>query len=255
VAVSGGKDSGSLAHILRELSKGRLNFRVVALHIDMELGEYSERSRAVCEELCERIGLDLVTVGIGEWGVKVQPTGRYPSCAVCGGIRRPILILMARRLGADVLATGHTLDDQLNYALKDLLSGKSNPPRPVTPKGPVFPQKVKPLFHLPDRALAIYARLMELPLVEGACPRFVPEAHRFKDVFEVLESLAPLSKKQLMSALSRNLKRPPPDTREWHLCEECREPTYFHPCPLCRLRGWQTGEGMTGGELAVETHG
>jgi len=30
------------------------------------------------------------------------------------------MAILARRLGADVLATGHTLDDQLVYALKDL---------------------------------------------------------------------------------------------------------------------------------------
>ena len=243
VALSGGKDSGSLLHILTTLSRTRMNFSVVALHVNMELGEFSERSQQVCEELADRLGVELATASIGEWGVKVQPTLRFPTCSVCGGIRRPIMAVMTRRLGADVLATGHTLDDQLVYALKDLLSGKSNPPRPVTPKGPVFTQKAKPLFHLPDRALAIYARLVGIPVVEESCPLFVPETHRFKDVFEALESLAPMAKKQLIRSLSRHLRKPPGPEREWHLCPECGDRTYFCVCPLCRLRGWQT-EGV-----------
>ena len=239
VAVSGGKDSGSLLHILRELSRGRLNFGLVALHVDMQLGEYSRRAREVCEELARRVGVELVTVPIGDWGVRVHPMGRFPTCAVCGGIRRPIMSLMARRLGAEVLVTGHTLDDQLVYALKNLLSGKSEPPRPVTPEGPVFCRKAKPLFHLPDRALAIYARLVGIPVLEENCPLFVPDAHRFKEVFEALESVAPLAKKQLLSALRRHLKKPQKPEREGHPCPECGDPTYYSRCPLCRLREWQ----------------
>ncbi len=240
VALSGGKDSGSLLHILQTLSRGRMNFRVAALHINMGLGEYSEESQRVCEEQADSLGVELTTASIDEWGLKVQQTRRFPTCAVCGGIRRPVMALVARRMGADVLATGHTLDDQLAYALKDLLSGKSRPPRPVTPKGPVFPQKAKPLFHLPDRALDIYARLVGIPVVETACPLFIPDTHRFKDVFEVLESLAPLAKKQLIRSLSRNLKRSPLPDRGERTCPGCGDPTYYELCPLCRLRGWQT---------------
>jgi len=243
VALSGGKDSGSLLHILQTLSRGRMNFRVSALHVNMELGEYSAQSRRVCEGLADSLGVDLTTVSIAEWGLKVQQTRRFPTCAVCGGIRRPVMALVARRMAADVLVTGHTLDDQLVYALKDLLSGKSHPPKPVTPKGPVFPQKAKPLFHLPDRAMAIYARLAGLPTVPGACPLFIPDTHRFKDVFEVLEGLAPLAKKQLIRSLSRNLKRPPGPDRVEQPCPVCGDPTYYNPCPLCRLREWQAEDG------------
>jgi tRNA(Ile)-lysidine synthase TilS/MesJ len=195
--------------------------------------------------------VELTTASIGEWGLRVQQTRRFPTCAVCGGIRRPVMALVARRMGADVLATGHTLDDQLVYALKNLLSGKSHPPRPVAPRGPIFPQRSKPLFHLPDRALAIYARLAGVPVVEGACPLFIPDTHRFKDLFEALESLAPLGKRQFIRSLSRNLKRSPLPEREERACPICGDPTYYDPCPLCRLREWQANDG-TGDEALEE---
>ena len=246
VAVSGGKDSGALLHILKALARGRLNMQLVALHIDMELGSYSEASKRVCDELCEKVGVELVTVGIGEWNVKVQPTSRWPVCAVCGGIRRPIMALMARRVGADVLATGHTMDDQLVYALKNLLSGKSDPPRPVTPEGPVFARKVKPLFFLPDKAMEIYAQLGGIPIVQEGCPRFLPETHRFKDIFHALEATAPLAKKQFLGSLIKHLRRPQKPPRTERPCPVCGDPTYYNPCPLCRLRELQEAEAKDG---------
>jgi tRNA(Ile)-lysidine synthase TilS/MesJ len=162
-------------------------------------------------------------------------------CAVCGAIRRAILPRVAQRAGAEVLCTGHTLDDQLVYALKDLLSGRAHPPRPVLPATAGFPQKSKPLFFLPERATAIYCGLAGLPTVAGACPRFDPSTHRFKAVFELLERLAPLGKKQLLTSLSRFITRPKGPDREEHPCPVCGLPTSFSPCPLCRLRASQAG--------------
>ena len=246
--MSGGKDSGSLLHILKTLALGRLNFSLVALHVDMEIEGFSQASEDVCRPLCERLGVEFVTVPIGEWGVTVQPTGRWPVCAVCGGIRRPIMAMMARRLKCDVLCTGHTLDDQLVYALKNLLSGKSVPPRPVAPEGPVFARKAKPLFWLPDRAMEIYARLENIPVVQESCPRFLPHTHRFKEVFEVLETVAPLAKRQFLGSLSKNLKIPDYPERAMRDCPDCGEATYFDPCPLCRIRIMQeTAEGRGDG--------
>ena len=242
VAVSGGKDSGALLHILSELRK-RLNFGLVAVHVDMELGEYSELSRAVCADLARRLGVELFLSSPSAHGVRVEPTSRWPVCAICGGIRRAILPLVTRRAGAAVLCTGHTLDDQLVYALKDLLSGRAHPPRPVLPPTAGFPQKSKPLFYLPERALGIYCELLGLPTVGIACPRFDPSTHRFKEVFGLLESLAPQSKQQLLHSLGRFLKRPPGPDREEHPCPVCGIPTYFSQCPLCRLREFQERTG------------
>ncbi len=248
VAISGGKDSAALLDVLSTLRRGRMSFRLAAIHVNMEVGEYSERCVAVCEELARRVDVELATAPVSEWGVRVEETGRWPVCAVCGGVRRPILAVMARRVGADVLATGHTLDDQLVYALKDLLSGNPKPPKPVMPESPVFPRKVKPLFHLPDQAMAAYCELEGLPIVEEACPLSEPAAHRFRQLFEAMESLAPMSKKQLLVSLGRFIKRPQKPDREEHPCPVCGEPTYYNPCPLCRVRELQTGDpGPPGG--------
>jgi tRNA(Ile)-lysidine synthase TilS/MesJ len=244
VAISGGKDSTALLHALSVLRRGRLNFRLAALHLNMGVGEYSQRCEETCVALARRVEAELVTAPVSDWGVRVEETGRWPVCAVCGGLRRPITAILARRAGADVLATGHTLDDQLVYALKDLLSGKSHPPKAVMPQNSVFPRKVKPLFHLPEQAMAVYCRLEGLPIVQEDCPLSHPPTDRFKRLFEAMESLAPMSKKQLLVSLSRFLRRPKRPDREGHPCPVCGEPTYYNPCPLCRVRELQTGDAM-----------
>lgn len=253
VALSGGKDSAALLDVLGKLRRGRMSFRLVALHLNMQLGEYSERCEKTCVALARRVDAELVTAPVSDWGVTVRETDRWPVCAICGGVRRPILAVMARRVGADVLATGHTLDDQLVYALKDLLSGNPRPPKPVMPEGPVFPLKVKPLFHLPEEAMAVYCELVNLPTMDEDCPLFEPAAHRFKQLFEAMESLAPMSKKQLLVSLGRFIKRPRKPDREERLCPVCGEPTYYNPCPLCRVRALQTGDPTPpGGPLDAE---
>jgi len=247
VALSGGKDSGGLLHILGEL-RPRLNFGLVAVHVDMELGEYSQVSKRVCEEVAASVGVALHIAAPSEWGVRVEATGRWPICAVCGGVRRAILPVLARHAGADVLCTGHTLDDQLVYALKDLLSGHAHPPRPVLPATPGFPQKAKPLFYLPEEAMRVYCELQRVPTVPVACPRFNPATHRFKEVFEQLEKLAPMGKQQLLHSLSRFIVRPKGPGRHEHPCPRCGIPTNFSPCPLCRLREAQAGQTSCGEE-------
>ncbi|MDT8358267.1 MAG: tRNA 2-thiocytidine biosynthesis TtcA family protein, partial [Methanomicrobiaceae archaeon] len=51
------------------------------------------------------------------------PALRENPCTICGVLRRRALELAARRIGATRLATGHTLDDEAQSALMNLLRG------------------------------------------------------------------------------------------------------------------------------------
>jgi tRNA(Ile)-lysidine synthase TilS/MesJ len=244
VAVSGGADSSSLLHMLHAL-RSRLYFHLLALHVDMGLGEYSERSRQACERLAERLGVRLVVERVADCGVRIEPVKQWPMCAVCGGVRRCLLPRAARREGAEVLATGHTLDDQLQYALKNLLSGRLEAPPPVRSATPSAPRKVKPLYLVPDSASDLYVQLEALPTCSDVCPTLNPDAHRLKRVFELLEELAPMGKPQVLLGLHKGLRSRAREKPE-HPCPDCREPTTMAVCPLCRLRRWQ----QQGGEEA-----
>ena len=241
VAISGGSDSSALLHMLHAL-RARTYFRLLAIHIDMGLGEYSERSLGACDTLAKRLGVRLVIERVADYGIHVEPVKHWPMCAVCGGIRRCLLPRVATREGADALATGHTLDDQLQYVLKNLLSGKPETPPPVRPATPGAPRKIKPFYLVPDSATKLYVRAEELPICADVCPEFHPETHRFKRVFGLLEELAPMGKPQVLLGLRKGLRSRPREKPE-HPCPDCAEPTTMAVCPLCRLKRWQSRGG------------
>lgn len=241
VAVSGGKDSGALLMALAQ-TRNRLNFTLTAIHVDMGLGEYSEASLAAVQAQAAKACVQLVVERVEDHGVKVAPVRDWPLCAVCGAVRRALLPKMAVQLRADVMCTGHTLDDQLQYILKNTLSGRPASPRAVAAPRLGFPRKSKPLIETPDVATATYVRLTGLPVVEHRCPAFDPTSHRLKEVFELMERLAPMSKLQYWRAMRKVLEPDEEDGVE-RPCNVCGEPTWFATCPLCRLRGEQSGSG------------
>jgi uncharacterized protein (TIGR00269 family) len=240
VAVSGGKDSAVMLASFAALRKQK-PIILIAVHVDVGLGEYSTSCRAAVEEICRRYGVRLVVQAAAEYGVRPQAVEPWPVCAVCGSIRRAILPRVARRENVDVLATGHTMEDMLQTMLKQVLSGRDFCPKPVLPATPYDPKKIKPLYFVPEKLTAAYVRLRGLEYVEESCPYFPPDTHRFKSVFEYLESIAPMSKVQVLTNLGRLLKPPPVARREFR-CQDCGEASRRELCPLCMLRRLQHGQ-------------
>lgn len=239
VAVSGGADSGALLHALAA-TRGRLNFFATAVHIDMGLGEYSAASLEACRAQARAAGITLEVDRVAAWGVEVVPVRGRPMCAVCGAVRRALLPRLARRVGADVIATGHTLDDQLQFMLKNILSGRVAGPPPTLAATEGRPAKVKPLIQIPDAATTEYARIVGIPTVAGECPHFVPDTHRFKEVFATLERHAPMGKLQFWATLRRvSEATEEQDGGRERPCPGCGEPTWMPICPICRLRAEQ----------------
>ena len=239
VAVSGGKDSGSLLHALWAM-RHRLGLRVGALHVHMGLGEYSDRSLATVEALTDGLGVPLVLERVSDHGVEIGPVSSFPMCSVCGAVRRALLDRVGLREGWSAVATGHTLDDRLQQMLKRLLTGRLDAPRPLLPGDAYHPRKIKPLSLIPDRAVEAYARLEGIPVCEATCPRFDPEAHRLRQVFELLESLAPMAKTQVVQSLGQAMNRPAPGGPDAP-CPDCGSPTSSGICPICRLKRLAAG--------------
>ncbi|MCD6352488.1 MAG: adenine nucleotide alpha hydrolase family protein [Armatimonadetes bacterium] len=240
VAVSGGKDSAVLLAALAAL-RNRKPLTLVAIHVDAGIGDYSRRCVEAVEELCRRYAVRLVVERAEDYGVRADAVGPWPVCAVCGGVRRALLPRVARRENLDVLATGHSMEDMLQVMLKQIMSGRDFCPKPVLPATPYDPKKIKPLYFVPEKLTQAYADIKGLEYVPDACPHFPPDTHRFKEVFEHLERLAPMSKVQVLTNLGR-LMKPPPIAERPFTCEDCGEPSRRELCPLCLVRRLQHGE-------------
>lgn len=234
VALSGGKDSAALLHALWLLRR-RLNLQIVAIHINMGLHEFSERSEQTVREMTGQLGVPLLLERVADYALAIQPAGNFAICSVCGAIRRSLLDRVGLRENLAAVATGHTLDDRLQQMLKRLLTGRLDAPKPVLSGDEFHPRKIKPLSLIPDRASLAYVECVGLPFVQTCCAGFQADTHRFKQVFDLLEELAPMAKSQLANTLQKTMKAPPPGGPD-HPCPRCGEPTGTDLCPLCRLR-------------------
>ena len=238
VALSGGKDSAALLHALWSL-RWRLNLRLSALHIHMGLGEHSDLSLQAVTALTDQLGLPLIVERVADYGVHIQPVGSFAQCSVCGAVRRALLDRAGLREGWEAVATGHTLDDWLQQMLKRLLTGRLDAPKPVLPGDEFHPRKLKPLSLMPDEACREYVAITGLPHLQTQCAHFNSDSHRLKQVFALLESLAPSSKTQLVHTLMKAMQAPPPGGPD-RPCPECGQPTGTELCPLCRLKSLQS---------------
>lgn len=113
VALSGGGDSAALLHFLMEaLGAQRLYAAIVDHGLRVGSAADAERARAIATEL--GVAAEVLTLS----GVK-------PTQANARRARYAVLCDHARRLGACVIATGHTSDDQAETVLMRAAAGSS----------------------------------------------------------------------------------------------------------------------------------
>ena len=119
VAMSGGKDSYTLFHLLTRLVS-RLPFQVelIAVHLDqVQPGYDGSGLRAYLEASGQRFEIlredtySIVTEHLPE-------SATY--CSLCSRLRRGILYTAAERLGCNKIALGHHRDDALETLLLNL---------------------------------------------------------------------------------------------------------------------------------------
>jgi tRNA 2-thiocytidine biosynthesis protein TtcA len=165
VAMSGGKDSYTLFHLLTRLVP-RLPFRVdlVAVHLDQVqpgydgagLRAYLEASGVAFEILRE----DTYSV------VTSHLPASATYCSLCSRLRRGILYTAAERLGCTKIALGHHRDDSLETFLLNLFySGKlqAMPARYTTDDGRF--QVIRPLVECAEADIAAFAAELAFPII------------------------------------------------------------------------------------------
>jgi uncharacterized protein (TIGR00269 family) len=254
IAVSGGKDSSALLYILSEVSK-QLNFEVVAVHIDLGIGEYSRKSREVVERLCGILGVPLVLLDlkdlIGASLPELVARSRRPACSVRGLVKRYLINSVALELGADAVALGHHMDDLLPYVVKNFITqnlGGIGKPGPRTESEEGLVGRIRPLYEISEREVALYAYVQELPVVESSCPYTVRGGSIEEEVRKFLNSLeegSPGIKVAFARALAKNLdfyKGRLPD--QLGKCRYCGTPTSAEVCAFCRLTERGLGKPM-----------
>ena len=122
IGVSGGPDSICLMHLLCSLDK---NLQLTCVYVDHNLRpNESVRESKLVESQCRRLTIDFVAVSV-DVPAEVSATGE--SIEACGRrLRYAALEKVRRSRQADIIAVGHTADDQVEEVLLRLIRGSGS---------------------------------------------------------------------------------------------------------------------------------
>jgi uncharacterized protein (TIGR00269 family) len=244
VAVSGGKDSLGLWHLL-----DALGVRADGLYVGLGIGEYSDASATHARAYAAHHGATLVEVDLpADHGFGI-PDGarasRRAPCSACGLSKRHVFNAVAVERGYDVLATGHNLDDEAAVLFGNVLRWDAEylgRQHPVLPAAAGFARKVKPLVRLGERELAAYCLLQGIDYLVDECPMAAGNRHLgYKEALNAIEERSPGTKAAFVAGfLERGHARFAADAagerEELAPCERCGAPTTGDVCAFCRLR-------------------
>ncbi len=242
VAVSGGKDSLALWHII-----GKLGYRADGIHIDLGIGDFSAESRKITERFAKEHGFRLNVVSIiEELGTTINEAvkGSHESpCSLCGSIKRYILNKWSYENGYSVLVTGHNLDDESARLLGNILTWNEDYLHrqfPVLPTEGKMIKKVKPLVFLTKEEILSYCEAEGIEYVKVRCPNSKGARSLFlADIMDKIEEEYPTTKLRFVRGFYDNIRKrfPRSSSLKFYECPKCGMLTASEKgCRFCRLK-------------------
>src|SRR3954452_415811 len=200
VGLSGGKDSVTLLEALLLLQKrAPIDFSVCAFTV--EQGKFL----APIEPLGEVLKARGIPWTYYRDGPSFQLLEEQPDhgCDLCSRYRRRAVYEIARELGANVIAFGHTADDFCEALLRNtMFTGKLSSLPPVTWSRNRDYRLIRPLVFVTEDITTAYAQSMEVPVIPCGCSQRTGTVRRaLRDMFGELEREHPHLKETMLSAM------------------------------------------------------
>jgi len=252
VAVSGGKDSLSLLHILAKIERRYSKASLLAVTIDEGIKGYRDEALRIADENCRKLGIEQHVLHFKElYGftldaivkrVRQECGSGLTPCAYCGVLRRRALNVAAREVNANKIATAHTLDDEVQTILLNIFHGdvlRIAREKPVTDDvHPKLVRRVKPFCEIPEKETALYAYVKGIKFQSKPCSyasgalrndvRIMLDRMEEKHVgmkFTIFRSIERIRPALEVLAVKEGLKE----------CGECGEPTTADVCKTCHI--------------------
>ena len=245
IALSGGKDSLTVLHILNRLSRQNPKIRINAIAIDEGIRNYRDKTLEKAKEFCNKNNIKLNVFSYKEeLGLTLDEMLKIldvKPCTICGIFRRYLLNKKSRELKLTKLATGHNLDDECQSILMNQLKNNIEASARLGPKVGLlqhkdFVQRIKPLYLCTEKEVTAYAFVNGLLDEFNECPN-APQSFRaqVRDMINDMEQKFPGTKYSIVNSFLQIL----PFLKEQFkdgiikICAKCSEPSANDACNAC----------------------
>ncbi len=192
VACSGGADSSTLLDALAYLGKSR-QIRVEVAHVDHGLRPESAGEADLVRVLSQERGVPFHQLSVGVVAGKGDSVQNAARAARMGVLER-----LAGERNCDVIAFGHTADDQAETVLMRVLDGAT--PGALCGILPRSGMRIHPMLGIWRRQTEAYCRAMGIHYLDDPSNenRRYRRVRIRKEVMPVLESISPGAKRRLV---------------------------------------------------------
>lgn len=249
VALSGGKDSLTVLHLLAKLSGQNPKISVQAIAINEGIAGYREKTMQTALDYCKENGIMMHVFSYKEeFGYTLDEMLKVLNvrpCIICGIFRRYLINMKSRELGFTKLATGHNMDDECQTILMNQFKNNIRASARLGPKAGIinegmFIQRIKPLYFCTEREVTAYAFINGLLDGFSECPNAVNSFRaEIRDMLNSMEQKFPGTKHSLVNSFIDTL----PMLKEkmlddighesLKLCSRCGEPCSKELCNAC----------------------
>lgn len=194
VALSGGKDSLTLLHMLAKITgRGFPNFSLEAINIAGEFTCGAGISEGFLKEVCAQLNVPLHIVATDH---------EAKECYSCSRDRRRHLFNKAKEIGATTVAFGHHRDDSVQTLLMNLLhKGEFAANLPKISMVHYGVTIIRPLILVPEEDIITFAKANGYLRITCKCPIGQNSMRaRVKGLLEEIELLYPNAKANLAGA-------------------------------------------------------
>ena len=244
VAVSGGKDSLALLKIINEMALTH-SFKIKVITIDEGIPGYRNEALEIVEKFCAELNVehkvyaykDLFELTLDE-ALDLRESEKTSSCSICGTLRRRAIDYAAKDIGANVIATGHNLDDTLQTFVINMLSGDTTKIGWMDPDTSANDlRKIKPFCEIYESEIVFYAFTNDMPFQSEPCPH-MNEGIR-TEIREFLNSLenqhSGIKNNFYQSILKVSTAIKSSSSKEKTKCEKCGNDCTGNVCSVCRV--------------------
>lgn len=192
LALSGGKDSWTLLHILLDIAKrSPIKFTVIPITVETGYIGFETNVAKLTKYIEENLGIEHVVIKetfpeIIDANLR-QGTS---NCSFCARLRRGTLYTNCQKLGINKLALGHHREDINESLLMSLFfNGKLWTQGPIVHNSEKNITLIRPMVFCAEEDIIAYARHNTFPIVTCNCPHEGNKEHRRYRIKQTILSL------------------------------------------------------------------